>query len=279
MDELMRASTELAVLIPEIWSAKFYPTLLEKLPMNSVVAHDYEGEIQALGDTVNITSFPQFDVAQDLAEDGVADAESITPTQSQLVINHMLVKDYIVTYKADVQSMEAAQKLGDLAMHSIMKKMQSILFTDTVASASSPDHQIAFTSSTTLALADILAAKELLDLQDVEEVGRKMIVGAAQLNDLFNITGFVSRDYVANSNAMVSGGLSSQFVGFDLGWTSEAGNTATLFHPLYMQAAVQKAPKVGVYDMGVQGKRANRFNFTVLFGDVQVSNIRVVEIA
>jgi hypothetical protein len=277
MDQVMTAASELSVLVPEIWSGKFYNTLLASTPFNDVVGRDYEGDIQALGDTVNITSFPQFDVAEDLAENGVSEADSITATQSQLVINHMLVKDFIVTYRAEVQSIDASMQLMDLAMYAIMKKMQAILIADTVASASSPDHQIAYASPSTLAVADILGGKELLDTQNVEEVGRKMIVGPAQLNDLLAVSTFTSRDYV-DGKAVQTGGVSSPVFGFDLRWTSEAGNTAYLFHPLYMQAAVQRAPKVGVYDVGVNGKRATRFNFTALFGNVQVSNVRVVEI-
>ena len=278
MDQVMTAASELSVLVPEIWSGKFYNTLLASTPFNDVVGRDYEGDIQALGDTVNITSFPQFDTAEDLAENGVSEADSITATQSQLVINHMLVKDFIVTYRAEVQSIDASMQLMDLAMYAIMKKMQAILIADTVASASAPDHQIPYDSSSTLAVADILEAKELLDTQNVEEVGRKMIVGPAQLNDLLAVSTFTSRDYV-DGQAVKTGGVSSPVFGFDLRWTSEAGNTSYLFHPLYMQAAVQRAPKVGVYDVGVNGKRATRFNFTALFGNIQVSNVRVVEIA
>lgn len=278
MDQVMTAASELAVLVPEIWSGKFYKTLLASTPFNDVVGRDYEGEIQALGDTVNITSFPQFDVAEDLAENGTAEAEGVTATQSQLVINHMLVKDFIVTYKAEVQSIDASMQLMDLAMYAIQKKMQSILISDTVASASSPDHQIAYDSASTLAVADILEAKELLDTANVEEVGRKMIVGPAQLNDLLAVSTFTSRDYV-DGKSVQTGGVSSPVFGFNMRWTSEAGNTSYFFHPLYMQAAVQRAPKVGVYDVGVNGKRATRFNFTALFGNVQVSNVRVVEVA
>lgn len=278
MNELMTAATELAALIPEIWSAKVVPTLKEKLPFNDCVSFDYEGEIQSVGDTVHIPKYPQFDDAQDLAEDSVSDADSVTPSNSDLVINHQLVKDYIVTYKAEVQSLESAQRLGDLAMHSILKKMQSILITDTVASASSPDHQISFDSGTTLALADILEAKELLDTAKVEEVNRKMIPGAAQLNDLLALSTFTSRDFVGGA-PIQSGEVGPNVLGFELKWSTEVGNACYFFHPNYMQAAVQRAPKVGVYDLGVQGSRAMRFNFTVLFGCVQVDNKRVVEMA
>ena len=60
MDQVMKASAELSVLVPEVWSQKYYDVLLAELPFNSTISRDYEGEIQNLGDTVKISSFPEF---------------------------------------------------------------------------------------------------------------------------------------------------------------------------------------------------------------------------
>lgn len=279
-DELLRAATELDAIVPEFWSAKFYPTLLEALPFADSVARDYEGEIQALGDTVNISSFPQFDLAVDLAEDEKADADSITVTGTKLVINHQIVKDFIITRKAVAQSIDASNKLRDLALHSILKKIQKLIITDVVPNAAAPDHSIAYATGTTLALADILAAKELLDEQDVPDDGmRAFIVGSAQWNDLFNITGFTSRDYVASANALSSGTISTPVLGFRPKWTTEAAAVAYFFHPLFLQLAVQEGPEVEVFNLGGEGKRARRVNMTVLFGDKQVDGLRVATVA
>lgn len=189
-DGVLRKGTELDAIVPELWSAAFYPTLLEALPMNDVVDRSYEGEIRALGDIVNISSFPQFDLAQEIAEDEKADAEAITVTNQQLTINKQVVKDYIITERAMRQGLEAGNALRDLALHSIMKKMQSVIFAAVSPSAAAPDHVIAYDSGTTLALADILEAKELLDEADVPDDGsRCMVLGSEQWNDLFNITG------------------------------------------------------------------------------------------
>lgn len=277
-DELMTAGTELDAIVPEFWSAAFYPTLLEKLPFADSVARDYENEITSLGDTVNITTFPQFDAAQEILEDERADADAVTPTKQQLVINKQVVKDYILTKKALRQSIDAQNKLRDLAIHAIMKKMQSIIIAEIVPSASSPDHAIAYDSGTTLALADILEAKELLDNADVEEMNRTMILGAAQNNDLFNISGFVSRDFIPAGSPLTSGAIQTPVLGFQPKWTSEAGNVAYFFQPIFLQLAVQQSPDVKVYDQGVDGRRSTRVNMDVLFGVKQCSNLRVVTI-
>lgn len=278
-DEVMKASAEMDAIVPEFWSSAFYPTLLEKMPFNGSVARDYEGEIRALGDTVNIPNIPQFDVAAEIQEDEKVDADSSTVSKTQLIINKQLAKDYIITKKAMKQSIDAQVALRDLALHAILKKMQMIIIAEIVPSASAPDHSIAYDTGTTLALADILEAKELLDGADVEEMGRTMILGAAQYNDLFNISGFTSKDFVPAGSPLSSGAVTLPVCGFEVKWTSEAGNVAYLFSPIFLQMAVQQSPEVNVYDLGGEGKRAQRVNMDVLFGVKQVSNLRVVTLS
>ena len=188
-DQVMKASSELSVIVPEIWSRRFYDVLLQENPFNDVVDNSYEGEIQALGDTVKISTIPEFDEAVELQEDERSDADAVTVTQQSLVINKRLVKDFIVTNRAQIQSLPHMDKLKELAVFSINKKIQSLIISLSIPSASNPDHSIAFDSGTTLALADLLEGKELLDNQDVPQSERSAMLGSAQLNDIFNITG------------------------------------------------------------------------------------------
>lgn len=278
-DQFMGAGVELAALNPEVWSAAFYPTLLAALPFNDVVARQYEGEIRALGNTVNISSFPEFGEADDLAESQKSDAKALTASGQQLVINHQLAQDFIITNLAMVQTIEAGNAIRDLAFHSIMKKMQTILIGDTVPSAAAPDHSIAYDSGTTLALADILEAKELLDASDVEDDGsRCMILGSAQWNDIFNITGLTSRDFV-DGRALQDGSLPARVLGFNPKLTTEAANVAFFFHPIYMTMAVQRGLSSEMFNMGGQGYRSVRVNNTILMGNEQLSDLRVVTIS
>lgn len=279
MDQIHRASNELDAIVPELWSAKFYPTLKERLPFITSVAREYEGEIQALGDTVRIPNVPQFDVAEEISEDQKVDADAVTITTQSLVINKQVAKDFIITKKGMIQSIDAQNELRDMAIHSIMKKMQDIIVAEIVPSASTPDHQIPFDSGTTLALADILEAKELLDGSDVEEGNRQLIAGVAQVNDLFNITGFVSRDFIPAGTPLTSGRIDTPVLGFNVQWSSRLGNVAYLFHPIFLQMAVQQAPEVEVVSLGADGKRARRVNMDVLFGVKQVSSLRVVQLS
>lgn len=279
-DQIMTAATQMDAIIPEVWSAAWYPTLLAALPFNSVVARDYEGDIKALGDIVNITTWPEFDTAEDIQEDQRVDANAVTASNTQLTINKQTVKDYIVTDRARVQSIEHGNKLRDLAFYAIQKQMQANIIAATVPSASSPDHAISFDSGTTLALADILEAKELLDEQNVPDDGsRQMIIGSEQWNDLFNISGFTSRDYIPTGSPMSTGMMPALLVGFQPKMTTVAADVSYLFHPQYMEMAVQKSLEVKVFDQGVEGRRSQRVNSSVLYGVVQASNLRVVTIS
>lgn len=275
MDTLMTAGTELEALRPEVWSADFYPTLLEALPFNDSVARSYEGEIRALGNIVHILGLPQFGEAEEIQEGQKTDADGVTASNTDLTINKMLVKDFIITDLAQIQTIDASDALKELAYHSILKKMQSIIIGLIVPSAATPDHQLAYASGTTLALADILETKEALDTANVPDDGmRNMILGAAQWNDIFNITGLTSRDFVS-TGGLESGSLPARVLGFMPKMTTEAGNTSYFFHPIFMQIAVQLALTTEVFNMGGQGIRAVRVNNTLLFGAVQVSSVRV----
>jgi hypothetical protein len=278
-DQIHKASSELSALIPEVWSQRLYDVLLAKLPFNGSISRDYEGEIRELGDTVRIQTIPEFDQANELAEGAKADADAVTVTTQSLVINKRLVKDFICTKKGLLQSIEHVDKLREHAVYAIMKKMQSIIIANISPSASAPDHQIAFDSGTTLALADILEAKELLDSADVPSEMRKGISGVAQMNDLFNISGFTSRDFIPAGSPVTSGEFATPFLGFEMDMTSELGNVAYFFHPTFMTLAVQQDLDVQVYDLGNEGKRASRVNTDLLFGLKQLGDDRVVSIS
>jgi len=278
-DQVMRAGTETAAIVPELWSAKFFEVLLAELPFNDSVQRQYESEIQSLGDTVNISSIPEFDEAQNIAEDQRNDAQAVTITGQQLVINKRFATDYIVTKRSQLQSLSFMDELRDKAIYSIMKAMHSQIVSDTVPSASAPDHQIAYDSGTTLALADMLEVKELLDNANVPSMDRKGVVGSAQINDLFNINSFNSKDFIPAGSPQSSGNFDTPLLGFDIRWSTEVGTTSYFFHPSYFTMAIQDQLNIELYDLGVNGKRGTRVNVDLLAGFKQLDSSRVVQLS
>ena len=278
-NQIMDTAGNLTVIVPQVWSSNWYDALLADLPFNSVVSRDWEGEIRNLGDTVKISQFPEFSDATELAESAANDADAITVTQQSLVINKRIVKDFIVTDKALLQSLPAMDKLQDMAIYAILKKVQAIIISETLPSASNPDHVIAYDSGTTLGLADILEVKDLLDAQDVPMADRHAVLGSAQANDIFNISGFTSSDFVSGANLLTTGVVGNPLLGFQPHMTTEVGSTCYFFHRSYYTMAAQKDISVKVFDLGVQGIRAARVNIDILAGFKQLDNKRVVSLS
>ena len=278
-DQIMTAASELSAIVPEVWSARTYDVLRERLVFKDSIDDSYEGEIRNLGDTVHIHSIPQFDEANELAEGARNDADSVTVTDQQLQINRRIVKDFIVTNRAMTQSIEKMDKLRDLAAFSINKKMENLLIAGISPSTAAPDHDIPYDSGTTLALADILEAKELLDTQSVPEMDRQARLDSPQYNDLFNITGFTSKDFIPAGSPLTAGAITLPILGFEVNWSTLFANVSYFYHPAFLTVAIQEDMEVKEYDLGVDGKRAMRVNTDLLFGFKQLDDKRVVKIS
>lgn len=278
-DQIFTQATELVVLSPEIWSARLQELNRATLPFLDSVDMSWSGEAAGMGDIVNINKIPDFDQASVLAEGAAGEAESITATQTQLTINQRPYKDFIVTKKAQLQSLPFMDQLREHAVYSISKKMQQIIIDAIVPSASNPDHQIAFDSGTTFALADLLEAKELLLEANCPQSGLIAVFGSEQLSDLYNITGFVSRDFVPSGSPLSSGEFATPLAGFQPKFTTVAGDVVYLFHPSFLTMVVQQQMNVEVVSMGAEGVRATRVNSDVLMGVVQLDNQRVVTVS
>jgi len=276
MDKLMTAASALSVTIPKYWSTTWYDVLLNAIVFNSLIATDYQGEIANLGDTVNVTQFPEFDDAYEFQEGEAVPADGITASQIQLVVNKRVAKDFIITNTAAVQGLDAQAKIRNLAFYAIMKKMQKVIISLIVPTVTT--NALSYTSGTTLALADLLAAKKALDKKDVPDSNRYSIHGSDQWNDFFNITGFTSRDFnpdVNNVGVLTSGSIPGKVLGFTPNMTNAAVSTSYFFHRSFMQMAVQKTPVPKVFDRGGEGVRAERVNMDVLFGVKQFDANRV----
>ena len=277
-DEII-TTTETTAIVPEVWSARFYEVLLLTLPYLGSVDRNYEGEVASLGDIVNISSIPEFDTASDLGEGVAGQAEAVTISGQQLTINKRPYKDFIITKKSLTQSLPFMDKVRDKAIFSIQKKMQADIITTISPSTAGPDHVIAYDGGSTLALADILEAKELLDTANVPMGDRFSVHGAAQWNDIFNITGFTSRDFIPAGSPLTSGDIPSQLAGFSPKFTTAVSSTSYFHHPTFMTMAIQQSMNIEVFNLGSDGVRGSRVNSDVLWGLKQLDSSRSVSIS
>ncbi len=274
-NQIIRSNPEASALIPEIWSANLYEVLLASLVFRASIDDSYEGEIQDLGDRVNINTVPEFDDAEVLPEDQNGDADKVTVSQQQLIVNKRVYKDFIITKKALMQSIPFMDKLQEHAAYAIMKKVEKIIIDSIVPSVG---NQLTYVTGTTLAFADILAAKEKLDAANVPMADRSMVVGSAQLNDIYNITDFKSSDFIISGAPVVTGELPPALLGFRPAFTTLVGDTSFYMHKSFLTIASQRGMSVAEYDLGINGARASRVNADVLFGLQQLDGNRVVTI-
>lgn len=279
MNQITSSDTLVSAIVPELWSQQWYDVLLADLPFNALISKDWEGELASLGDTVKIPTMPEFSEATELPEADANDADGVTVSTQDLVINKRIVKDFIVTNKALLQSIPFVEKLKGLAQYAIMKKIQALIISLTVPSAAAPDHTLSAVSAGTYALADILLQKELLDDQNIPMSDRHMVLGSGPLNDIFNITGFTSSDFVASGSPLASGQLPAQLVGFMPHFTTIVASTVYAFHGSYFTMAAQQGMQVKEYDLGHTGFRGNRVNCDTLIGMKQLDNKRVTTLS
>jgi hypothetical protein len=185
---LHTTSTNSAI-VPEIWSQRLYDVLRVSLPFLDSITTNYQEEISDLGDILNISTISDFDEADTLAEGAAGQTEVASVSGQQLTINKRVYKDYAVTKRAQLQSLPFMDALREKAVFAINKKMQQIIIDTISPSTATPDHVISYDSGSTLTLADALEAKELMDTANVPVDDRIVTLGAAQWNDIFNITG------------------------------------------------------------------------------------------
>ena len=101
-------------------------------------------------------------------------------------------------------------------------------------------------------------------------------MGSAILNSIFGIAGFTSSDFLVSGAPLVTGQLPPALLGFMPHFSSLVGTTSYFFHESFMTMASQKGIDVEEFNLGGEGRRAQRVNCTWLGGMKQLSPLRVV---
>lgn len=276
-DEYNTAAGTFAAIIPEQWSSNYTDNLRSSHPLTASVARTYENEVQ-VGDTVRIPTWADGTAA--FVVDGQAvDAQSTAQSTQSLVVDKIIAYDEIVTQLADLQSFEYMNMLRDRGTAAMLDKVDTYLYTLISPSTSAPDHVIDFDSGSTMVGADILEGKDLLDIQNVSSTERKLICGTAQYNDMLTLDPFVRSSYGNSATGSSQGVISEPAYGFDISSSTNAGAAAYLFHPSFMQMAIQKNLEVKVDDLSSQGIRGHRVSMTLIMGAKQIDNTRVVALS
>jgi N4-gp56 family major capsid protein len=97
-------------------------------------------------------------------------------------------------------------KILERATLALVEKMEANIYTALAScSAAAPDHNITFDSSTTLQIADIIEAVQLLDMQKVPREDRFLAVNPKQYWHIAGLSNFIEASKYGNNIALLSG--------------------------------------------------------------------------
>ena len=271
--EYLGTGDETAAIVPEVWSTRFFDTLVAELPFNSSVDRSYAGKIASMGDTVHVSEIPEFpDIEQELAEGSINNATSLAVKTHPIVVNKRIALDYKISKKSQLQSIPFMAEVREKAVYGILKRLQRIII-DTI----NPGLTGITISNNKISIANLAAVKTALDNQNVAQGGRLLVMEPITYNSLLEIAGFTSSDFVPAGSPTAMGMFNNPLFGFGLRMTTEL-STNYAFHPSFLSVITQGGLNIMVYDSGVSGERAHRVNVDLLMGIRQMDNKRVVEV-
>ena len=146
-----------------------------------------------------------------------------------------------------------------------------------LASATGPDHIVAWATPSVIAIADIVNARKLLNIQNVPQTDRFMLVGPDQEANLLNIDNFISAEKYGSRDALVNGEV-GRIMGFTVLMSTSASilsTNAMFYHRSAVAYGTQIAAKFET-DRNI-AKLEDEFTLSQLFG-VQLLDLGVRQV-
>ena len=142
----------------------------------------------------------------DKTENAAVSAQVLTYSADTLNLSKHKVVQWIIEKIASKQSAVAIEVDAIArAARGLAKQLDVDIYTALKgASSSSPDHRVAYAGST-IALADILNAIKLLDLQDVPEEGRYLAINPTEKAEILGISGFIDASKLGSGAPLRTG--------------------------------------------------------------------------
>lgn len=279
MVDLVSGKTELANLIPQIWSPQMYLELRNSLVFGSIFSREYEGDLKQLGDTVKVNQIvaPTGEILT--SDKDTFSPEVMTVNQFSVTVNKRAVASFEFTDLAKLQSQEFEAMAREALTYSIQKQIESDIITLLVPSASAPDHQISPASPSDLAAADVAATRTLLSQAKVPRLNRWFVADPAYYGDLLLKQNFVNSQYIPNSAPTASGEFSSPLYGFKImEHDLLAADTAYGFHPSALNMVMQQELELKISDQHVNHKFGYVMSANIVYGLQLFDNKRIVKI-
>ena len=177
----MNTPANSSVVIDEVWAKEILENRRNRLVMEQLVNHDYEGQIKNHGDVVHIISLPDM-VAQDIVPGTEMTVTPLVPTEQLLVI------DQYKGVPAEVQDMLMKQSTYDLRRpytekigFALADAIDKYLIGLAVAGVAAGN---TLTAVSALNKATLVAAHAKLDVLNVPTEGRSLIINGFGKADL-----------------------------------------------------------------------------------------------
>ena len=178
--------------IPQIYSAKLQDKFYAASTVPAIANHNWEGEIMAFGDTVNIRKVPTITIS-DYTVNSTVEYQDVTDEKLQLIINkakyYAFKVDYIDDYQSDLAvidmiTQDAAMQMAVTVDKSVLQSIYGDVATEnTIGESGSNVPTIGVTDAIDLAalsesnrLTPLLMGGEVLDSNNVPRDGKRWAV-------------------------------------------------------------------------------------------------------
>lgn len=272
--------TELANIIPEIWSEKIYARLATELKLAPLFSREYEGEISAKGDTVNVYTLGA--IAGEMITDDKQEftTSPISVTKTQIVADRYFSAGAEITEIGQLQSLSFEEELQKELTYGIAKALEDYLVTLLIPSAAAPDHIITTASANVFAAVDAATCRTLLSKANVPVMDRFLALDPQFYGDALNSTNFISSDFIPAGSPVSSGALSNPVYGFNC---LESNNLGTddigfAFHKSCLNLVLQKGIEVKISDQHANKRFGYIISASMIGGAKLMDNKRLVKI-
>lgn len=264
------SAADIQEMIVKAWSDVFMQELREDLLLGNLVNKEYSGQINALGDSVEVSQINAPD-GQLLTVGTDADSfatESLSSTSINVKADKRAVAAYEFedTVKLMTQLGQKDSEIRQALIYAISKQINDYLYTLVSPSTSAPDHLI---NSVTDFNAAQLAAVRLLAAQAKwdKTKGWYVLADPSYYSDLLNAATLTSSDYVGSDAPVINGQIAMKRFGFNIFEdNSRSVDQALIFHPDFMHMVMKTQPQFKVSDLHSNKKFGYVISVDMIFG-------------
>lgn len=249
-------------MIPKVWSGKFYEELRAKSILQNLFSREYEGEIKARGDQVNVSQIT-VPTAETLANDKTAFTPAAMGNNTfALVANKQTVASFEFTDLAQLQSISFMEEAKKALTDSLRLKMEAEILAQYIAAVTG----FVIATPGDLSVADLVKCRTLLSKAKVPTADRHMLLDPEYYGHLLSKGQIVSNDYRA-SDATNSGEVGAKLMGFNVQEHDGLGALSGLaFHKSAVQMVTQREVQIKISDLHSNNKLGFLMSADIIWG-------------